>query len=165
MNYILKKTRVPFLFICTASLALVSGGVLLSELLHLAACPLCIVQRMLYLALAFVAAIGLVLAFRPLLARFIAILLAGIAGTGLFVAGYQVWIQRFSPETNCSARPTWWEDLVEQAGDTVPILFKASGLCSDQAWTFLNLSIADWSLAWFTLFLLVSLYALLRRRH
>jgi disulfide bond formation protein DsbB len=54
--------------------------------------------------------------------------------------------------------------MVERAGEAVPILFKASGLCSDPAWKFLGFSIAEWSLGWFTLFLLVALYALMRKR-
>lgn len=164
MNRLLKHRRTPFLFICVASLALVFGGILLAELLGLAACPLCIIQRALYLALGVVAGLGLALAARPWGARLVALLLAGIAGTGAFVAGYQVWIQRFAPATKCSPYPTWWEDLVDQAGQAVPLLFKASGLCSDPAWKFLGLSIADWSLCWFSLFLLVALYALFRKR-
>jgi disulfide bond formation protein DsbB len=164
MSQILKNRRTPFLFILVASLSLVGGGVLLAELLRLAACPLCIVQRTLYLALALVAAFGAALAFRPLAARFVAFLLVIIAGGGAFVAGYQVWIQRFAPATQCSPYSTWWEDLIDRAGEAVPILFKASGLCSDPAWKLLSLSIADWSLGWFSLFLLVALYALLRRR-
>jgi len=80
------------------------------------------------------------------------------AGTGIFVAGYQVWIQRFAPDTSCSGRMTWWEELVDWAGDQVPLLFKASGLCSDPAWKFLGLSIADWSLGFFTLLFCVAVY-------
>ncbi len=164
MNKILKHRRTPFLFVFVAGLLLVFGGVLFSEFMRLAACPLCIVQRMLYLTLAVFAALGLAVAARPMAARMVALLMALTASTGVFVAGYQVWIQRFAPETNCSPYPTWWEDLVDRAGEAVPILFKASGLCSDPAWKFLNLSIAEWSLGWFTLLLLVSLFALMRKR-
>jgi disulfide bond formation protein DsbB len=156
--------RTPFLFVFGASLLLVFGGVLFSEFMRLAACPLCIIQRMLYLTLAIFAALGLAVAARPLAARLVALLMTVAAGTGIFVAGYQVWIQRFAPETNCSPYPTWWEDMVDRAGEVVPILFKANGLCSDPAWKFLSLSIADWSLGCFTGFLLISLYALMRKR-
>ena len=164
MNRILQHRRTPFLFVFAASLVLVAGGVAFSELMRLAACPLCIIQRMLYLALAIAAGIGLTVSARPLAARFAALAMVLTAATGIFVAGYQVWIQRFSPSTDCSPYPTWWEEMVERAGEAVPILFKASGLCSDPAWQFLGLSIADWSLGCFALFLLVALYALMRRR-
>jgi protein dithiol:quinone oxidoreductase len=164
MNRILKRRRTLFLFVFVASLALVLGGVMFSEFMRLAACPLCIIQRMLYLTLAVFAGLGLAVAARPIGARIAAELMAIAASTGIFVAGYQVWIQRFAPETNCSPYPTWWEDMVDQAGQMVPLLFKANGLCSDPAWKFLNLSIADWSLCCFSFFLLISLYALMRRR-
>jgi disulfide bond formation protein DsbB len=58
----------------------------------------------------------------------------------------------------------WWEELVDWAGDQVPILFRASGLCSDPAWKFLGLSIADWSLGMFALLLLLAAHTLLRRQ-
>jgi disulfide bond formation protein DsbB len=164
MNRVLANRRTPFLFVLVACLVLVIGGVLLAEFLRLAACPLCIIQRALYLMLAIVAALGLTVAARPVAQRLVALLMAATAATGIFVAGYQVWIQRFAPDTNCSPYPTWWEDMVAQAGEVVPILFKANGLCSDPAWKFLGLSIADWSLCWFSFFLLIALYALMRKR-
>ena len=156
--------RAPFLLVMVASLSLVLVGVLLAELMRLAACPLCIIQRALYLALGLVAALGLAVAARPGASRLAALPMTLIAATGVFVAGYQVWIQRFAPSTSCSPYPTWWEDLVDRAGEMLPVLFKASGLCSDPAWKFLGLSIAEWSLGCFTLFLLVALRALTRRR-
>ena len=164
MNQTLNHPRTPYLFVAVTSVSLVLGGIALAEFLRLAACPLCIIQRTLYLTLGVVASIGLAVHAKPLAARLVALLMAVVAATGIFVAGYQVWIQRFAPGTDCSPYPTWWEDLVDQAGEILPILFKASGLCSDPAWKFLGLSIADWSLCWFTLFLLISLYALFRKR-
>jgi protein dithiol:quinone oxidoreductase len=164
MNKILKHRRTQFLSVFVASLLLALASILFSELMALAACPLCIIQRVLYLTLAIVAGIGVAISAKPPAARLVALAMTLIAGTGIFVAGYQVWIQRFAPATNCSPYPTWWEDLIDQAGEIVPILFKASGVCSDPAWQFLDLSLADWSLCWFTLFLLISLYVLMRKR-
>jgi disulfide bond formation protein DsbB len=85
------------------------------------------------------------------------------AATGAFVAGYQVWIQRFAPMTSCAGEMAWWEELVEWAGQQVPLLFRASGFCSDPAWKFLGLSIADWSLGCFGALLLLAAHALWRR--
>jgi protein dithiol:quinone oxidoreductase len=158
-----KNARLPFVLSLVICLGLVVGGVILSELMQLAACPLCVIQRMLYLLLALLAALAIPFAAGPIGRRLAALAMTAAAGTGVFVAGYQVWIQRFSPTTSCSGRPTWWEELVEIAGEQVPILFRASGLCSDPAWKFLSLSIADWSLGFFTLLLLLALYSLFRR--
>lgn len=153
----------PFVATGTVCLALVAGGVLMSQLLHLAACPLCIVQRMLYLLLALAGGCGIAVAGHPLARRFAALTMATIAGIGVFVAGYQVWIQRFARDTKCAADMPWWERLVDWAGEQVPLLFQANGLCSDDTWKFLGLSIAEWSLAMFCVLLALALRAASRR--
>jgi disulfide bond formation protein DsbB len=43
------------------------------------------------------------------------------------------------------------------------MFFQPNGLCSDPAWKFLNLSIAEWSLVMFSSLLLLSLYTALRK--
>jgi disulfide bond formation protein DsbB len=144
-------------------LALAGGSVLLTQVLQLAACPLCITQRMLYLLLAFAAAIGLVVAARPVGRMLAALAMTATAATGAGVAAYQVWIQRFAPSITCAGKMAWWEEFVDWAGRQVPVLFQASGLCSDPAWVLLGLSIAEWSLVCFSSLFLLGLYALLRR--
>lgn len=160
---ILARPGFPFALALATCLALVGGGLLLAQLLNLAACPLCIIQRMLYLLLALVAAIGLPVAARPWARRLAALLMALVAATGAGVAGYQVWIQRFAPTTTCAGKLPWWEEFVEWAGNQSPLLFKPSGLCSDPAWTLFGLSIAEWSLLCFSGLFLLGLYALLRK--
>lgn len=159
---LLKWPYGPFILSLIACLALVAGGVVMSEFLHLAACPLCIVQRMLYLLLALVAGVGSVVA-QTTARRGAAAVAAVIAATGVFVAGYQVWIQRFATDTNCSANAPWWERFVDWAGEQSPLLFQANGLCSDPAWRFLSLSIAEWSLLAFSFLLALALFAAFRK--
>ncbi len=153
----------PFALALAASLSLVGGGLLLAQLLHLAACPLCIIQRMLYLLLALVAGFGLVVAARPWGRRLAALLMAAVAATGAGVAGFQVWIQRFAPTTTCTGKLPWWEEFVEWAGRQSPMLFQPSGLCSDPAWTLFGLSIAEWSLACFSSLFLLGIYTVWRK--
>lgn len=163
-NSLMEKPEFPFAIALVAGLVLAGGGVLLAQMLNLAACPLCIVQRMLYMLLAVAGGIGLLLATRPAGRLFAALLLAAIAATGAFVAGYQVWIQRFAPTVSCAGKMPWWEAFVEWAGRQAPLLFQPSGLCSDPAWKLLGLSIAEWSLACFFGFFLLGIYALSRKR-
>ena len=159
----LRDKRFPFLLGGAGSAALVLFGIILAQTLGLAACPLCIWQRMMYLLFALLAAIGYFLAGKRLWRVLTGILMAGAAATGTGIAGYQVWIQRFAPMTTCAGREPWWEAFVRRAGEQVPILFKASGLCSDPAWKFLSLSIADWSLLCFLGLLTLALIAMLRK--
>ncbi len=145
--------------------ALVVGGVVLAKTLNLAACPLCILQRMLYLLLGIEALLLLLAASRH---RLVALLMAVTAATGAGIAGYQTWLQRFTQGISCGGGQPWWEQFVVWAGKQVPLLFEASGLCSEAGWVFLGLSIAEWSLLFFSAMTLLALRALrlpgMRRR-
>lgn len=146
------------------SLGLVAGGVVLAQTLNLAACPLCVLQRMLYLLLALEAMLAWPLARSTPALRAAALLMTATALTGAAIAGYQTWLQRFAKGVTCTADQPWWEALVNWAGSQIPLLFEASGLCSEAGWKFLGLSIAEWSLAAFSLMVLALLAAALQRR-
>lgn len=145
------------------SFSLVAVGVAMAQFLNLAACPLCIWQRIFYLLVALFAAIGFALAAHGNARRVFAFLMVIAAGCGLFVAGYQVWIQRFSKAATCGMNEPWWETVVYWLGEQIPLLFGVNGLCSDPAWKFLSLSIADWSTLLFSGILAGSLAAALMR--
>lgn len=155
-------SRSPFIVTFFLCLGLFCGGVAMAELLRLAACPLCIIQRMLYLLLALVAGLGGLAGGRSG-QRLAAMGMAAVAGTGAFVASYQVWIQRFARGVSCTGDEPWWERFVNWAGEQAPLLFQPNGLCSDPAWKMLGLSIAEWSLLAFSALLVLSLRTLFRR--
>lgn len=136
--------------IALAACGLVAGGVFLARTLNLAACPLCILQRMLYLLLALEALIACGLTIRR--QRLMALLMGVTALTGVYVAAYQTWLQRFAKGVSCAADQPWWERFVDWAGTQWPLLFEASGFCSEAGWKLLGLSIAEWSLIAFTAF-------------
>jgi disulfide bond formation protein DsbB len=156
-----RDTRLQLLGIGLAGLALVGGGILLARTMNLAACPLCILQRMLYLLLGVE---GLLALFVVRAVRLLAGLMAATAATGAGIAAYQTWLQRFAADTNCGANQPWWEQFVNWAGTQSPLLFEATGLCSEAGWKFLGLSIAEWSLALFSAMTLLALRVALARR-
>ncbi|MBI3523084.1 MAG: disulfide bond formation protein B [Betaproteobacteria bacterium] len=163
INHLILSPRFPFFTVLLVGVAMVVCGVILAQLLRLAACPLCILQRMLYIVLALSAGLGLLVFKYPAGRRLAALLMTASAATGVFVAGYQTYIQRFAQDTVCSNQVAWWEALVDWAGEIAPRLFYASGLCSDPAWKFIGLSIAEWSMLAFSALTLLSFRALLRR--
>ena len=132
-----------------AGAGLVGGGIVMAQTMNLAACPLCILQRMLYLLLAVEAAVLLPF-LRGAGLRFLALLMAATAATGAWIAAYQTWLQRFAKGVSCTADQPWWEQFVNWAGTQSPLLFEATGLCSEAGWKFISLSIAEWSLLIFT---------------
>jgi protein dithiol:quinone oxidoreductase len=137
--------RLVLALIGLAGLGLVAGGIVMARTMNLAACPLCILQRMLYLLLS-VQALALLPWSAQRLGQFAAVLMGLTAATGAGIAGYQTWLQRFATDTRCAVDLPWWERLVYWAGEQSPLLFEATGLCSEAGWLFMGLSIAEWSL-------------------
>ncbi|MCX7150058.1 MAG: disulfide bond formation protein B [Rhodocyclales bacterium] len=157
------------LFAATGLVAvgLVAGGMFLQQTLNLAACPLCILQRMLYLLLALEAIAAWMLAGsshpKALPRSAAALVMAATTITGAGIAAYQTWLQRWAKGVSCTADQPWWESFVNWAGSQWPLMFEASGLCSEAGWKFLGLSIAEWSLIAFTSMTIAMLIALLRK--
>lgn len=145
-----------------AAVGLVAGGLVLAHTMNLAACPLCILQRMLYLLLGIEAIAAWFLAGARATRLAAALVMAATALTGAGIAAYQTWLQRFAKGVSCTADQPWWEHFVNWAGSQWPLLFEASGLCSEAGWKFLGLSIAEWSLIAFSSMSIAMLVAMLR---
>ena len=137
--------RAWFSALALGVLGLVAVGLELQHLLQLSPCPLCIFQRVLYLAIGVLAVAGACL---PRLHPAWAALIALLAGGGALVAAYQTWMQAFPGAVNeCGyADPNLIERLVDFLGMQWPSLFLATGFCSSKEWVFLGLSMANWSL-------------------
>ncbi|WP_186453868.1 disulfide bond formation protein B [Denitratisoma sp. DHT3] len=147
MTYSYPSYRHPvFLLLGILALGFFFAGVLAGNLLHLAACPLCILQRMLYLMLGLAALSAWVGARSAAAQRCAALALTLVALGGSYVAGYQSYIQRIPDTAGCTAGSPWWEELVYWAGEKVPALFLSSGLCTDPGFKLLGLSLAEYSL-------------------
>lgn len=140
--------RAWFAALSLGCFGLVAVGMELQNLLHLAPCPLCIFQRLLYLVIGTLALFGFALpAARPLWTALVAV----IALLGVGVAGYQTWMQAF-PElaSECSyVDPNLIERFVDWLGMQYSPLFLATGFCSSKEWVFLGLSMANWSVLMF----------------
>ena len=124
---------------------LVAIGMELQTIFRLAPCPLCIFQRLLYLAIGGLALLGFLW---PRIRLAWAGLIGLLAVLGGSVAAYQTWMQAF-PElaTECGyAEPNAIERLVDWLGMAWPSMFMATGFCSSREWVFLQLSMANWSL-------------------
>lgn len=158
----IQTPRFPFILAVTAGFGLIGFGLVLTQLLSLSPCPLCIIQRMVYLLIGFFGVVGLFGGSAKINRVLLLTVLAGLAASGAFVAGYQTWLQRFVHFASCGADYPWWEELVDWAGERVPLLFRATGSCVDRSWTLLGFSIAEWSLLVFCALLLAFAYSLLK---
>lgn len=160
-------SQLPFALSLLLAVSSVVIAVLLSAYLQLAACPLCIVQRVLYLIVAIASTLGLYLQQRALIRKLASLLATISSATGTVVAGYQIYLQHNPFAASCGTGDSWWELGVERAGELWPLVFKADGLCSDGDWTFLSVTLAEWSLLAFIVLFLLAAFSLfsLRSRH
>jgi disulfide bond formation protein DsbB len=115
-------------------------------------CPLCIVQRIAFMALA---AIFLVAALHGP-GRTGTIVYGGVlflvAGIGAAIATRHVWLQNLPKDRIPECGPGL-EYMLRKFPLTQALekILTGSGECAEVGWKFLGLSIAGWSLAWFVL--------------
>ncbi len=140
----------------TAALAV--SSFVLTTLLDLHPCYLCIFQRLLFMLLG---VFGL-LAATGFLEKVWGGVILLLSGIGISVSGYQTWLQLQPPgEVSCAGGPpNLIEQLVYFLSDNVPALFEVTGLCEEEELVILGLSLANWALVAFLSTFAVSVWAL-----
>jgi disulfide bond formation protein DsbB len=130
--------------------ALLGFGYYLQFALGQEPCPLCIFQRIAFLAVTAVALVGAVHAPRGAWARIYSGLMGLFAAVGAGIAAWQVRLQYLPDDQvpECGLGLDYMLDVFPII-DVVKMAFTASGECAEAGWTFLSLSIAGWSLLWF----------------
>jgi disulfide bond formation protein DsbB len=126
-------------------------------------CPLCVLQRLAFMAFGVIALVGVFLARGRLATRVLAALGLVAAGLGAGVAGRQVWLQSL-PADRVPACGPGLDYMVQNFPllKTLSIVLRGSGECAENAWQFLGLGIAAWALLWFALLAALSVYLLWR---
>lgn len=154
MRFLSFEYRRSFFFaFAMGCLLLIGAGYGVQYAFDLLPCPLCLLQRLLYLLVALVALAAAVA--RPGLwgTRVFLWVMAAVAGLGLLVAARQTWGLHF-PQPLGSQCITWLHPIT----DTLTALFESSANCYDRSFTLLGLAIPEWSLLAFALLAGVSLW-------
>lgn len=142
-----------------ACAALLGFGYYLQYVQGLQPCPLCLLQRgFFYLVMAtfLVAALHVPSTWGKAL---YAILGALFALGGVAAAGRQVWLQHLPPERAPQCGPDLYFMLENfPLARTLKALISGTGECAVVDWTFLGLSIAEWSLGWFVVLFVYAIW-------
>lgn len=144
-----------------ACIAMLAVGLYLQQVLDMLPCPLCILQRYAFAAVALACLVTVVL---PASATRMGAALAGAASlTGAGIAIRHLWVKAH-PEISCGIDPL--ETALNKVfiAEWFPTLFQPDGLCSTEYAPILGLSIPQWALAWFTVFAIVTGAIALRKR-
>jgi disulfide bond formation protein DsbB len=151
-------TRPFYLALFIVCLSLLGFGLYLEHVQGIEPCPLCAFQRMCYIAISLIA-LAAAIHNPDSWMRYIysgLTLIASLIGAG--IAGRQVWLQHLPPELVPECGPGL-EYMMEVFPfmDAMKMIISGSGECAEVHWTFLSLSIAEWSLVCFSLIVIATL--------
>jgi len=153
------NSRSVLLAIAAASFGLIGVALYLQHAMNMLPCPLCVIQRYLFIAIGIGCLIG-AYASKPRLGAGIA-LLASLGGLG--VVGKHLYVLAH-PGLSCGIDPM--ETMLNKipTATALPFLFQADGLCESATDTLFGLSIPQWSAVWFAILTIALFWVLLRRR-
>ena len=160
-NWLLQSPRAVFGLILFCCLALLGYAYYAEYVLYLDPCPLCILQRFAFMIMAFGALLALLHGSRGR-ARWLYLLMIWAGGIwGLITAGRHIHIQNLPADQvpDCGAG---FDFIQQQEGwlAAIRMAFEGTGDCSLISWQFLGLSMPGWTLVWYAVLLLISVFAL-----
>lgn len=145
--------------------ALLLGIALYFELsLKLEPCPLCILQRLIFITLGILFLIGAIFHHHHHEQIYFHFFIAVIAIIGVITAGRQVWLEHLPPEQipSCGASLKYlFQVLPFQRA--LQIIYQGTGSCAKVTWRFIGLSLPAWSLIFFMFFTGLSIWQGLRK--
>jgi disulfide bond formation protein DsbB len=152
------SSRNALLLIAAVSLLLVGAALYLQHAKDMLPCPLCVIQRYLFLGVAIFSLIG---AFANKIKAFAALaLLCALGGLGTVAKHLYVLAH---PGFSCGIDPM--ETMLNKipTATLLPWLFRADGLCEAAQDTVLGLNVPQWSAVWFVILAAGLLWVLARR--
>jgi len=159
------SSRTGFALPALACALLLAYGFYLQYAKGLEPCPLCLVQRGFFFAVLAVCAIAALHGPRGRTTVAYAIGTLLFAAGGAAVASRQVWLQHLPADKVPACGPDLFFMLENfPLAQALKRLFSGSGECAVVDWTFLGLSIAEWSLACFVALALYAAWLALRTR-
>ncbi|WP_293778935.1 disulfide bond formation protein B [uncultured Oxalicibacterium sp.] len=145
----MKTNKSLLILIALLALGLLGVALYLQHILGMQPCPLCVIQRYAFAAIALSCLIAA--ALPPNGERIGSGLGALVALAGAGVAAWHLHVKA-NPSVSCGIDPLETSLNHFFTADLLPFLFKADGLCSADYAPILGLSIPQWSLLWFALF-------------
>jgi len=151
-------SRTVLLIVAAISFALIGVALYLQHAHDMLPCPLCVIQRYLFLAIG-IASLAGALAGKIKAGAGVA-LLAALGGLG--VVGKHLYVLA-NPGFSCGIDPM--ETMLNKipTATLMPWLFEADGLCENATDGLFGLSIPQWSAVWFVLLTLTLIWVLARR--
>jgi disulfide bond formation protein DsbB len=152
------SSRNILLAIAAISFALIGAALYLQHAQGMLPCPLCVIQRYLFLAVGICSLVG---AYAGKIKAGAGLALLGALG-GLGVVGKHLYVLAH-PGFSCGIDPMETALNKIPTATMLPWLFRADGLCENATDTLLGLSVPQWSAVWFAILTLSLVWVLARR--
>ncbi|VTU28263.1 Disulfide oxidoreductase [Variovorax sp. PBL-H6] len=162
-NWYFGAPRRALALICAACVAMLAFGLYLQHVVGLEPCPMCIVQRYALVLVAVFTGLGALGKSRGLQLTGATLALVMAIG-GAYTAARQSWLQWYPPEVVSCGRDLYGMIETFPLKRALPMIFRGGGDCTQIDWTFLGLSIANWSFIAFVVFGVLLLCLLFSRR-
>ncbi len=132
--------------------AMFGSALYLQYILHQEPCPLCMIQRVIFIAIGVLFAVAALHNAKLIGARIYSILIALFAAGGVAVASHHIWLQHL-PKDQVPGCGPGLDFMLKNfpMSDVWQELMHGSGECAVKGWTFLTLSIPEWSLVSYVL--------------
>jgi len=141
------SNRILYLLGALFASGLMGFGLYLQYVKHQDPCPLCMVQRVIFIVILVVFVLAALHGPKRTGERIYAALVSLLSLSGVAVASRHIWIQHLPPDQVPACGPG-----LDYMLETMPMsnvlkqLMHGSGECAAHGWTFLSLGIPEWSL-------------------
>ncbi len=156
-----RKLSILGFVICAAVLL---GAEYLEKAYSISPCPMCMLQRIVYLFLVCIFLVGMIFTIKSFWRYLYTCFVFIFSAIGFAIASKQFWLQNFAPKqhASCSAG---LERLIETYPflDAMHIALNGSPDCAKVDFTFLTISLAGWSMIVFGVIAILSVYAMAKR--
>ena len=158
------KPRLLFLFIFLGCAALLGTAVFIAPFKDMNPCPMCMMQRVIFIALGTLALIAALHNPAKLGQKIYSFFIALISIGGASVAIRQLWLQSL-PEDQIPACGPGIDYMIEVFPllEVIEMSLRGTGDCAEVQWTLFNLSIPAWSLVAFASIALSAVFILFRK--
>ena len=130
---------------------------------YLDPCPLCIFQRVVFIVMGIIALLAAIHNPKRLGQQVYTWLIVACAGVGGAIAGRHVWLQGLPPDQVPECGPGL-NYMLENfpITEVLSTVLRGSGSCAEVLWTFLGLSMPKWTLIWYAVLGLLTLWVTYR---
>jgi disulfide bond formation protein DsbB len=157
------ETRWIHAGVFVACVGLIAYAMVLQHFMDLEPCPMCILQRYAFVGVGLLALLAAIHDRRGWGRWVYSGLIILVSSLGAGVAARHSWLEHNPPPVyDCGADLGFVIDTFPLA-EALPMIFRGTGDCTEVLWRFLGLSIAEWALIWFLIFVVVEVFLATRR--